>query len=95
MSSHHFGVVLSLIPMVAFWLIIIWVITLAISRYISLSSITAAVAFPILLWICDHPLSFFVLGLFISIFVIYRHRANIQRLIAGKEFKVGQKVNKN
>ncbi|NLM25380.1 MAG: glycerol-3-phosphate 1-O-acyltransferase PlsY [Firmicutes bacterium] len=90
-----FGVLLSLIPMVAFWLIIIWVITLAISRYISLSSITAAVAFPILLWIYDHPLSFFVLGLFISIFVIYRHRANIQRLIAGKEFKVGQKVNKN
>ncbi len=86
------GMLIGLSLKVILVLIAIWIITLVISRYISLASIFAAVALPICLVIFKFPISYFVLSLFLSSLVIYRHRPNIQRLLAGTEYRIGEKA---
>ncbi len=97
------GVVLGLWPyltvcgLAAF---VIWLITVKIWRYVSLASILAAGAFPILLliailvlknWTFGTLWPLFLVAVPMPLLVILRHRANIQRLLAGTESKIGQK----
>ncbi len=56
-------------------------------RYISLGSISAAAAIPVLVWLTTGSLPLLLATLVISSIVILRHRANIQRLFAGTENK--------
>ncbi|MCA9404804.1 MAG: glycerol-3-phosphate 1-O-acyltransferase PlsY [Candidatus Omnitrophica bacterium] len=58
------------------------------SRIVSLSSICAAGALPLMTFILPQPVEIRALGLLIGGFVIFRHRANIQRLLAGSEPRV-------
>ncbi len=58
------------------------------SRIVSLSSIVAAICLPILMWLTPQPLEIRLLGLVFGLFVVYRHRPNIQRLRAGEEPRV-------
>ena len=67
-------------------------VILILTRYVSLVSITAAAAFPLLLWIFKYPLSQISFGMVISALIIFRHRANIIRLMSGTESKLGKKV---
>jgi len=67
-----------------------WLVMLALTRISSLSGLTAAVAVPVAAWLLGHTALVPVLaGIAALIFVL--HRANIQRLIAGTEPKVGSK----
>jgi len=87
------GVFLFLIPRVTFILLIIFIVTVYISRYISLGSILCAGLLPILTWflppgrlgITRGPI--LMVTLIAGVFVIYKHRTNIQRLREGKENK--------
>mgnify|MGYP003571356879 CR=1 FL=1 len=68
-------------------LIIIFLIILILSKIISLSSICAAVAYPILVFIfekntCKYA---FLVALILSILIIFKHRTNIKRLIRNEE----------
>ncbi|MBW4516732.1 MAG: glycerol-3-phosphate 1-O-acyltransferase PlsY [Timaviella obliquedivisa GSE-PSE-MK23-08B] len=67
-------------------------VTLAISRIVSLSSIAAALAAIGLMVGLQQPLPFQGLAIAGGLFVIWRHQANLQRLIAGTEPRLGQKV---
>ena len=67
-------------------------VVIATSRIVSLSSIAGAVAVSILMVIFHQPLAYILLGLAGGLYVIIRHRTNIERLIAGTEPKIGQKV---
>ncbi len=58
---------------------------LAVSRIVSLSSMLAALAAIALVLILEQPLSYCLLVIAGGIYVIVRHRANIQRLLAGTE----------
>jgi acyl phosphate:glycerol-3-phosphate acyltransferase len=76
--------------------IIVFVVVLFAFRYVSLGSITAAIAFPLSLIIRYNILSdeihsyktlvFFSIG--IALFLLYSHRTNIKRLIEGTEHKI-------
>ncbi len=88
------GVIISIAPLVAFIVMTIWLISLAVSRYISLSSLIAAVSLPILFFVFGFPSIYLGLAVLLSLFVIVRHVPNIQRLLAGTEFKFGQKIDK-
>lgn len=72
-------------------LLAVWIITLVISRYISLASILAAISLPICLRIFQFPTSYLLLGSLLALLVVLRHRPNIKRLLAGEEFKIGEK----
>src|SRR5215468_10303177 len=65
-------------------------VVLAIFRIVSLSSILAAVAAIVLVCGLDQPLPYRMLVIAGGIYVIVRHRANIQRLLAGIEPRVGR-----
>ncbi len=66
---------------------------LSLSKTVSLSSISAAISLPLLMFLSFQATSFSSAYLFISfaamLLVIWRHKANIQRLISGKEPKIG------
>jgi glycerol-3-phosphate acyltransferase PlsY len=54
-------------------------------RYISLGSITAAAAIPLLVYMVEDNLTLTATTLFISLLVITRHHQNIRRLLGGNE----------
>jgi acyl phosphate:glycerol-3-phosphate acyltransferase len=65
-------------------------VVLAISRIVSLSSMLAALAAIALICGFEQPLPYRLLVIAGGIYVIVRHRANIQRLLAGTEPRLGQ-----
>jgi glycerol-3-phosphate acyltransferase PlsY len=69
----------------------VWVLTFAITRYVSLGSVLAAVAVPAASWLRGNPLAFSVVATALGAFVIFRHRANIKRLFAGTEPRFAKK----
>ena len=62
------------------------------TRYVSLASIMAAVAFAVGLLVCyrDHS-GYLVAGLCTAVIVVWKHRSNIKRLLHGEESKLGKK----
>ena len=65
-------------------------VTLVVSRIVSLGSMLAALAAIILVCGLEHPLPYRLLVIAGGIYVIVRHRTNIQRLLAGTEPRLGQ-----
>jgi acyl phosphate:glycerol-3-phosphate acyltransferase len=63
----------------------VFLIVTAITDYISVGSITAAVAQAALFWVFGDPLPMKLFGAVVGAFVILRHRSNIQRLLKGEE----------
>lgn len=71
---------------------ITWLLMAIIFRYSSLSSLTASVLAPFFIWYFTDNLTLASSIAVISLILIYRHRGNIAKLIAGNESKIGQKV---
>jgi glycerol-3-phosphate acyltransferase PlsY len=78
-------------PLVAIALAGIFVAVVALSRWVSLGSVVVAVLFPVLSYLrySNDPVSV-VLTLVAAGLVIWRHRTNISRIIAGTEPKIGE-----
>ena len=64
----------------------------AFSRIVSLSSIGSATSVPLLTIFFHQPLAYVLFALTGSLYVIWRHRSNIERLIAGTEPQIGQNL---
>lgn len=84
------GVLLALSWPVGLGALGVFAVALALSRIVSLSSIVAAVATVILALILGQPLPHLLLVVAGGLYVIVRHRANIRRLLAGTEPRLGQ-----
>ncbi|MEY2880661.1 MAG: acyl-phosphate glycerol 3-phosphate acyltransferase [Verrucomicrobiota bacterium] len=69
----------------------VFLATLAISRYVSLSSILAAASLPFAAFAFKAGSPMISISAMVAAFVIYRHRANLLRIRAGTESKVGRK----
>jgi acyl phosphate:glycerol-3-phosphate acyltransferase len=67
-----------------------WILVFALSRYVSLASIVAAVALPVATWLLPFSLPLRIITTVIGALAIFKHRANIQRLMAGTENRVGR-----
>ncbi len=74
-------------PVLGFTLLI-WIITFALSAYISLASIIAAIALPLIMVLTHQIFEVVGLGVIFCLFVIFRHKTNIKRLLAGEESQV-------
>lgn len=81
------GVAIALYPFGLLVAAVVFAGTLAISRYVSLSSIVAAVTFPfIVIFVTgQHNPGLIALALFVAVFVPVTHRKNIRRLLKGEE----------
>ena len=86
------GVFIALAPLQVVLVLVIFAVVVALWRYISLGSIVATAAFPVLVYIMKHPPVQLVLGAAgAATIIIARHHANIARLLKGTENKVGRK----
>ena len=83
------GVLFALAPLVTVVLLAIFAAMVAVSRRVSLGSIAAALAAPVILWLAGNPAIVTAVGGFIAAMITWRHRGNIQRLLAGTEPKFG------
>ena len=72
------------VPMIA--ALVLFVIVVAATRQISMGSIVAAGSLPLAVWLIEHPPAVVLLAsMAAAVFMIYRHRANIERIRAGTE----------
>jgi acyl phosphate:glycerol-3-phosphate acyltransferase len=86
----YIGILLGLFWPGAVVFCVIWLATAFLTRYSSLSALIASVVAPIFLLLLGHS-SLALLFAVLTLLLIYMHRANIQRLRAGAEGKIGQK----
>ncbi len=91
-AATGLGVLFALNWQVGLAVAAVFLSVLAIARIVSLGSIAAALAAPVAMLLLGQPLPFVLVGLVAGGYVLITHRANIQRLLAGQEPQIGQKV---
>ena len=86
------GVYLALAPWALLVGVVVFILALLLTRYVSVGSIAAAVALPITVWVMT-PNNYFlcIVTTALGVLAIYKHKSNIQRLMAGTENRLGQK----
>ena len=84
------GIIIGFSPIIAIILLIIWILVIALTRYVSVASITIAACFPILMFFYFDLWPYEVFSLLAAFLAISRHGANIKRLFLGTELKFGQ-----
>jgi acyl phosphate:glycerol-3-phosphate acyltransferase len=86
------GVFLALAPNAVLVALVMFLVIVAFTRYVSLGSILAAATFPASLWLLDRnsfPAPALVMCAAVALLVIIRHHQNIGRLLAGTESRFG------
>ena len=86
------GVLCVMNPWVALGTLGSFLVTIAFTRIVSISSIVGAIAVSVLMIIFQQPFPYVLFGIVGGIYVIVRHKTNITRLLAGTEPKLGQKL---
>jgi glycerol-3-phosphate acyltransferase PlsY len=87
----YIGILIGLIWPAAILFCLIWLALAFALRYSSLSALTASVITPIVLWLVGHT-ALATLFAALTLLLVYMHRENIKRLMAGTEGKIGQKA---
>jgi len=87
------GVCAVLFPTVLLASFAVFALTIAVTKYVSLSSLLMMTSMPLLLKLWNYRVEHIWFALGLLVIGIYRHRANIKRILAGTENKVGGKKN--
>ncbi len=90
------GVLISIVTLDMLFGLAVFVIVVALSRYVSLGSISAAVSIPVIMFIRENIFHAQVTGYYtvlpftilLSLLVIYTHRENLKRVFTGNERKI-------
>jgi len=84
------GAFLCLIPVAIAADLVVFVVVVAWTRYISMGSIIMAATLPLAIWLIVHPpLPPIMAAIIAGAFIIYKHSSNIQRLHSGREHVFG------
>ena len=89
-----------LAPLSALLVVVVFLVLVAWTRYVSLGSVSAAAASPLAMllgarlgWLPEGALVPYVLAAaVIGAVIVFKHRANLRRLIAGEESKLGERA---
>jgi glycerol-3-phosphate acyltransferase PlsY len=85
------GVTLALVPGAFVGAALVWAAVLRLTGYVSLGSILAALAFPLLLLLMyPSRQEWLGMALVLALFIVFTHRANIRRLLDGTEHRFGR-----
>ena len=89
------GMLLGLVPAVGLACLGIFLTVLSLTRIVSISSVMAALSLPVLMLAAGSgsqatPIAYLMLAVVAAALVIWRHRSNLQRLIQGREPRLGQ-----
>lgn len=86
--ATSFGVLLAVSPKVALLSFLVWLLVVFLTRYVSLASITASVSAVFFLLVGEASPNICLMAFTIALLVIYKHRDNISRLLAGTEHRI-------
>src|ERR1700723_3803460 len=86
----YIGILIGLFWPAAVAFCLLWLVPPFFSPYSSLSALVASLITPIFLWWYGHPAQAWLFAL-LTVLLFYMHRANISRLLAGTEGKIGKK----
>ncbi len=89
-----FGVFLAIVPLAALAAISVFIVSFAITRYVSLSSILGSAAFPVFAWFFVpwmHAWLPMTIASLVAAIIIAKHHQNIGRLLSGTEYRFGAK----
>lgn len=73
---------------IGLFVLVLFILIVAISGYVSLGSIVGSIAVPLAAWFFGHNIFFILFMIFLGILAVFRHKANIKRLIEGNENKL-------
>jgi glycerol-3-phosphate acyltransferase PlsY len=85
------GVLTALVPLPTIIILGVWVIVFALTRYVSLASICASFTLPFGAWLTGQSTTIVLVTAAMAALAIYKHKANIQRLLDGTESRIGKK----
>jgi glycerol-3-phosphate acyltransferase PlsY len=87
------GVYLALAPWAVLVALVVFILAVLLTKYVSVGSIAAAIALPATVWIMTpHNLYLGIVTTALGALAIYKHKSNIQRLRAGTENRFGKKA---
>jgi glycerol-3-phosphate acyltransferase PlsY len=87
------GVYLALAPWAVLVALVVFILAILLTKYVSVGSIAAAVALPVTVWVMTpHNLFLGIVTTALGALAIYKHKSNIQRLKAGTESRLGKKT---
>jgi glycerol-3-phosphate acyltransferase PlsY len=88
------GVMLALTPVALAVSLVVWVVLVYLTGYVSVGSIVSAAIFPLAVYLLEHPAMPEILWLDIGVAagIIWLHRSNIQRLLNGTENRFGRRA---
>jgi acyl phosphate:glycerol-3-phosphate acyltransferase len=86
------GVLLGLAPVAGLSGLGMWLVVVAITRYISLASIAACITVPVVVALRGARWELIAFWSAIALLIILRHLPNMKRLLAGTETRIGEKV---
>lgn len=89
--ATYLGILIGLAWPIALAFAAIWLIVAKLSKYSSLSALTASLATPVLLWFAIGDRQAAMLMAALTVLLWFMHRTNIARLLSGSEGKIGQK----
>ena len=93
-AASGLGILLAMVWPVALGVLAVFAGVMAGFRIVSLASISAAIAASILMILYQQPLPYQLLAIAGGLYVVLRHRKNIERLLAGTEPRVGKPLSK-
>jgi glycerol-3-phosphate acyltransferase PlsY len=85
-----FGVLVALNPWVGSALVATWLVVAVLFRYSSVSAVAAAVSAPLYVGWLEGIGPFVYVTLVMALLLIWRHRSNVRKLLAGEEDKIGE-----
>jgi glycerol-3-phosphate acyltransferase PlsY len=88
--ATYIGTLLGIAPWMVLIFAVLWLSVAKLSKYSSLSALVATLVIPVVLWFIGEPKIALVMAI-MTLISWYKHKTNIERLIAGTESKIGQK----
>ncbi len=82
------GVIMAVSPIIAILLLLLQFVMVYLTRIMSLASIVSSISYPLLVYAFGYGEDYLAFSSGLAIFVIFKHRSNIVRLIKGKEKKL-------
>ena len=92
------GIALTISPLAAIICIILGITIIALTKYVSLATMTAIVIWPIISYVLmklnlyEQNYDFLIFASILAAIAIYKHKVNIKKLIKGEESKFGSKA---
>lgn len=86
-----FGAFLALAPWATAPAALVWVLVVASFRFVSLGSVMACLCLPLGVAVLGYPRAFTAAAAVAAVIIIYRHRENLARLLAGNERRLGDR----